>query len=95
MSSGKQVNVSDPAPYTRREFNAALRSLGKRQQWFADQVQLTYGTVAHWGLPGTPFPTWVPLLLAAWVSNQRLALQLAAASPALASRAIERVSATL
>ena len=43
----------------RREFNAHLRALGKRQAWFAEQVQLTYGTVAHWGLPGTPFPSWV------------------------------------
>ena len=55
----------------RREFNAHLRTLGKRQAWFAEQVQLTYGTVAHWGLPGTPFPSWVELLLAAWIDNQR------------------------
>lgn len=59
-------------PYTRREFNQALRQLGKRQQWFADQVNVTYGTVAHWGLERTPFPPWVSLLLAAWLDNRRL-----------------------
>ena len=52
--------------YTRAQFKAELRQLGKRQRWFAETLGLSHGTVLHWGDDRTPFPRWVPLLMAAW-----------------------------
>ena len=58
---------------TRADFIATLRSLGLSQSGFARLCNLTPGTVLHWGSSDrTPFPPWVPLLLAAWQDNQRL-----------------------
>lgn len=60
-------------PYDRQLFLADLSALGFSQRAFALAVGTDPGTVYHWGLaPKSPFPRWVPILLAAWRDNQRL-----------------------
>lgn len=56
--------------YDRAQFLAALKVLGMSQQRFAVITETNPGTVYHWGLPGSPFPRWVPLLVAAWLDNK-------------------------
>lgn len=61
------------AAYDRSMFVADLRQLGMSQGALADLLGLNSTTVYHWGTSERqPFPTWLPVLMAAWLENQRL-----------------------
>lgn len=55
-----------PDGYSRDQFVIDLRHCGLNQTSFAQRLQITAGTVHHWGSARTPFPAWVPELLSAW-----------------------------
>ena len=60
-------------PYDRRQFLASLKRLAISQTRFGEIVETDPGTIYHWGTTKrTPFPGWVPLVLAAWEDNKRL-----------------------
>jgi hypothetical protein len=61
------------AAYDRPCFVANLRELGMSQGAFAERFGLNSTTVYHWGTSDVqPFPSWVPVLVAAWLDNKRL-----------------------
>jgi hypothetical protein len=60
------------AAYDRARFVADLKQLGMSQGALAELLCLNSTTVYHWGTGLQPFPAWVPLLMAAWLDNQRL-----------------------
>lgn len=60
----------DGKPYGRVDFKVDLRRLGMTQGEFARRTALAEYTVRHWDMPGDrggAMPSWVPVLMEAWL----------------------------
>lgn len=58
--------------YTRADFTRDLKAARVTREEFARQFRYQTGTVYSWGTARSPFPAFVPVILAAWIDNRRL-----------------------